>query len=183
MTSSMKLLLHICCAPCFIYPFHQLSARDNLLVEAFFYNPNIHPSKEYLSRRKSVEEFSQKNNITVNYHKYDIENFFRRIALNESAEKRCPICWRMRLEETARFGRENNFDFFSTTLLISPYQNHESIKGIAEDIAEREGIKFYYCDFRNGFRHSQDEARGQNLYRQKYCGCLYSERERYAPER
>lgn len=176
----MKLLLHICCAPCCIYPFQQLTARDNLELTAFFYNPNIHPYSEYLSRRKSVEEFSQKNNLTLNCHKYDIENFFRRVTSNEDNQKRCPLCWRMRLEETARFARESNFDFFSTTLLISPYQNHDSIREIGEDIAEEQGIKFYYCDFRSGFRHSQNEARRHNLYRQKYCGCLYSERERYA---
>jgi hypothetical protein len=112
-----------------------------------------------------------------------MENFFRRIAFNEDSKKRCPICWRMRLEETARFGRENNFDFFSTTLLISPYQNHELIKEIGEDIAKERGIKFYYCDWRGGFYHSQSEARRHNLYRQKYCGCVYSEKERYDKRR
>lgn len=175
----MKLLLHICCAPCSIYPFQQLTVRDNLELAAFFYNPNIHPYSEYLSRRKSVEEFSRKNSLTLNCHKYDIENFFRLVASNEDSRKRCPLCWRMRLEETALFARENNFDLFSTTLLISPYQNHDLVRKIGEGIAKEQGVKFYYCDFRDGFRHSQDEARRHNLYRQKYCGCIYSERERY----
>lgn len=175
----MRLLLHICCAPCVIYPFQELARRNDFVIKAFFYNPNIHPYKEYLSRLKSVEEFSKKSNLAVNYHKYDVEKFFRRITFNEDSKKRCSICLRMRLEETARFGRENNFDFFSTTLLISPYQNHKLIREIGEDIAIDEGIKFYYCDFRAGFYQSQAEARKHNLYRQKYCGCIYSERERY----
>ncbi len=174
----MRLLLHVCCAPCFIYPFQELTTRDNFTLTGFFYNPNIHPYTEYILRRRSVEEFSKKNNLVVNYPKYDMENFFRRIASNEDSQKRCPLCWRMRLEETARFGKENNFDFFSTTLLISPYQNHTLIREIGKDIAKKKGIRFYYCDFRGGFSHSQAEARQHNLYRQKYCGCIYSERER-----
>lgn len=174
----MRLLLHTCCAPCLIYPLRILKEKG-LEVTVFFYNPNIHPLAEYKRRSEAVSALSQNAKIEVLYQDYDIENFFRRIAFKEKKDERCPLCWQMRLEETARFARLNRFASFSTTLLISPYQKHELIKRIGEAIADKENIEFYYQDFREGFKESQSQAHKQNIYCQNYCGCIFSERERF----
>ncbi|MBU4457363.1 MAG: epoxyqueuosine reductase QueH, partial [Candidatus Omnitrophica bacterium] len=92
--------------------------------------------------------------------------------------ERCSLCWELRLLQTADYAKENSFDGFTTTLLISPYQNHEIVKDISERIAKEKGIDFYYEDFRKGFRESQDKAKELDVYRQKYCGCVFSELER-----
>jgi hypothetical protein len=175
----MKLLLHICCGPCLIYPLKSLKAKG-FEVEGFFYNPNIHGMGEYKYRKKAVVEISQIKNIKINYADYDLENFFRAVVGNEGKDKRCPICWRMRLEKAAQFAKENNFEYFTTTLLVSPYQDIELIKSIGEDVAKNHKIKFLYEDFRPGFITAHEEAKELNLYCQRYCGCVYSERERHA---
>lgn len=174
----MKLLLHICCAPCGIYPFKELLKNPDTQVKGFYFNPNIHPREEYLRRRSAVEAYSRDNNLEVIYPDYDPDYFFRKIADSKETPARCRLCWQMRLEETASYAKQNSLDAFSTTLLISPYQDHLVIKKIGQDLAARFKINFYYQDFRTGFRASQDEARGHNLYRQKYYGCKYSEMER-----
>ncbi len=173
----MKLLLHICCAPCAIHPFEELKEFD--AITGFFYNPNIHPYTEYINRKKALEDYSRNRKFPVIFHKYDFENYFRRVSGNEEFGARCGVCWQMRLEETALFGVQNGYNSFTTTLLVSPYQNQEKIKDMGEDLAKKYNISFFYRDFRDGFREAQDKARNENLYRQKYCGCIFSERERY----
>jgi len=172
----MKLLLHICCAPCSIYVVNQCREAVGQ-VTGFYFNPNIYPYQEYLNRQGALEAYSKNAGLEVIYPGYDPEEFFRKINYNEAQPDRCRICWKMRLEKAALYARENGFDSFSTTLLISPYQDHAAVKAIGEELAERSDISFYYRDFRTGFRESQAEARRQNLYRQKYCGCIYSETE------
>ncbi len=174
----MKLLLHICCGPCLIYPLKALKEKG-FEVEGFFYNPNIHGFIEYNNRKKAVEEISRIKNLDTIYGEYDLENYFKAVVNNEEKEKRCPICWRMRLVKAALFAKENNFEYFTTTLLVSPYQDIELIKNIGEDIAKNQKIKFYFEDFRAGFRTAHEEARTRNIYCQRYCGCIYSEKERY----
>lgn len=176
----MKLLLHICCAPCSIYTVEELSKNPSDKITGFYFNPNIYPADEYSRRRSAVEEYTKMLNrmFEIIFPEYDPEEFFRKINYNEARPARCRICWQMRLEETAAFAAANKFDSFSTTLLISPYQDHLVIKAMGEELAKKFNIDFYYADFRTGFRKSQEEARGQNLYRQKYCGCRYSEMER-----
>lgn len=175
----MRLLLHICCAPCVIHPFEELKSKESDTITGLFYNPNIHPYTEYINRRKTLEEYSKRHKITVVFHKYDIENYFRHISGNEEPGTRCRLCWRMRLEETALYGAQNNYDFFTTTLLVSPHQDQKAIKRIAEEMAKKYNIAFLYKDFRDGFRKAQNRAKNENLYRQKYCGCIFSERQRY----
>lgn len=165
-----RLLLHICCAPCAIYPLKEELTPEFDTIEGFFYNPNIYPVEEYLARRKALEEFSRKENLTVHYPEYHPEEL----------KKRCKACYRLRLEGTARFARENNFDSFSTTLLISPYQDQETIREIGEEAARKHKVDFYFSNFRRGFHQSQKEAKEMSLYRQKYCGCKYSKEERDA---
>lgn len=174
----MKLLLHVCCGPCALYPWQKLTGDEGVEVAGFFYNPNIHPAAEYLARRKAVERFSAESGCPVHWGEYDIENFFRAVCGRETEDVRCPVCWELRLRKTAEFARQNGFPTFSTTLLVSPYQSQEKIKAIGDRVAGEVGVSFLYRDFRPGFKWAHEEARQRGYYLQKYCGCVYSERER-----
>lgn len=173
----MKLLLHTCCAPCLIYPLQRLREKG-FEVAGFFYNPNIHPFTEYKIRKQATVDFSKTVNIEIIYPEYNPAEFFRAVNLKESNPGRCSICWSLRLGKTAQAAKEKGFQSFSTTLLVSPYQDQELLKKIGSDIAKVEGLDFYYEDFRPGFKKAHDLAKIQGIYCQKYCGCLYSELER-----
>lgn len=173
----MNILLHICCAPCAIFPVDELK-KEGHKIAGFFYNPNIHPYSEYVKRRDAVEKLAIEKVFNALISDYDVEKYFQFIVFNEAADKRCPVCWWLRLERTALFARDNGFDAFTTTLLGSPYQDHETVKKICEQVAANAGIKFYYKDFRPGFRAGYDEAKAKGIYCQNYCGCIYSEKER-----
>jgi len=173
----LNVLLHICCAPCAIYPVEKLRA-DGGKVAGFFYNPNIHPYSEYIKRKAEVEKYSKASGLNVIYGDYDLEKYFQYIVHNEAAPDRCPVCWWIRLEKTAKFAKENGFDAFTTTLLVSPYQDQDIIKNIGEEVGKSAGIKFHFEDFRPGFKDAHEKARGQGMYCQNYCGCLFSEKER-----
>jgi epoxyqueuosine reductase len=174
----MKLLLHICCGPCALYPIKELLGKKFDKVVGFFYNPNIHPPSEYKRRKDALLEASSKIEFEVIIPGYKMEEYFRKILSKEDSPERCCLCWELRLSETASFAKNNGFDAFTTTLLISPYQDHEKVKKIGEEIANEKGIQFYYQDFRLGFKNGQEQAKKENLYRQKYCGCVFSELER-----
>lgn len=178
MLHAMKLLLHTCCAPCLIYPLERLKEKG-FSVEGFFYNPNIHPFAEYENRKRAIIDFVNKiSKIDITYSEYFPEEYFRSINLKEKTGERCSLCWLLRLKETAKRAKENGFDAFSTTLLVSPYQNQELLKRIGEDVAKDCKIEFYYEDFRPGFRKARDLAKSHGIYCQRYCGCIYSEVER-----
>lgn len=166
----MKLLLHVCCAPCLIYPLEKLEEKG-FRVTGFFYNPNIHPFAEYKNRRQAVENF---NSIEVIYPEYNPKDFFRAVNTKEASSQRCSICWHLRLRKAAQTAKEKGFNSFSTTLLVSPYQDQELLREIGRIISEEEGIGFYYEDFRPGFKQAHDAAKAQGIYCQKYCGCIYS---------
>ena len=173
----MKVLLHLCCGPCLIYPFRKL--RDQgLEVSGFFYNPNIHPISEYNKRKDAVELIAKDSGISVFYEEYNPAEFFQAVNEKEEFPARCSICWALRLKRTAEEAKDKGFDAFTTTLLVSPYQNQELLKSLGEKISRDSGVKFYYEDFRPGFRQAHDEAKTKGIYCQKYCGCLYSEIER-----
>ena len=172
----MNILLHTCCAPCLIYPL-ELLRLEGFEVTGFFYNPNIHPLLEYNERKKALTILNP--GIKLIYPEYLPEEFFRAVNLNEVTPARCAICWRQRLAKTAAIASEKGFKYFSTTLLVSPYQDHELLKKIGNDIAKEVGVEFYYSDFRPGFRKARDEARAKGIYMQKYCGCIYSDIERF----
>ena len=174
----MKLLMHICCGPCSIYPIRQLAGDKFDKVTGFYYNPNIHPLDEYERRKGALRKIEKELGLEVIYPDYRIEEYFRKVALKDDLSDRCRLCWELRLSETADFALKNKFDAFTTTLLISPYQNHELVKDIGKGIAKEKGVEFYYKDFRVGFGESQQEAKRRELYRQKYCGCVFSELER-----
>jgi hypothetical protein len=172
----MKLLLHTCCAPCLIYPLERLK-KEGFEVQGFFYNPNIHPFAEYQNRRQAVEGFSKTSDIEIIYPQYNPAEFFQAVNLKET-NGRCAICWSLRLKATAKAAKEKGFSHFSTTLLVSPYQDQELLKKIGSDISREERIGFCYEDFRTGFKEAHDLAKKQGIYCQKYCGCIYSEIER-----
>ncbi|MDD5679765.1 MAG: epoxyqueuosine reductase QueH [Candidatus Omnitrophica bacterium] len=174
----MKILLHVCCAPCAIHPFRELIKNSANEVTGFFYNPNIHPAEEEKRRRQALTEYAKKDNFGVIFGEYNAEEFFRKVGDKQESPLRCGICWRLRLEKTAETAKSAKFDAFTTTLLVSPYQNQDMIKEIGADCGRKFGVQFIAVDFRGGFRDAQAEARNSGIYRQKYCGCVYSQKER-----
>ncbi|MBI5789108.1 MAG: epoxyqueuosine reductase QueH [Candidatus Schekmanbacteria bacterium] len=173
----MNLLLHICCAPCTVYP-HQQLTQAGVQIKGFFFNPNIHPLQEFKKRLLAVQQLQTITGLPVIYRdEYGLEEFVRQVVFRE--QQRCSFCYFWRLEMVAKTAKEQNCAAFSSTLLYSKYQKHELIKEIAEDIAQKEKIPFYYEDFRRGFSEGINLSRQMQLYRQPYCGCIYSEAERY----
>lgn len=147
-------------------------------MTGLFYNPNIHPFAEYQNRKKAVQDYSKECKVEIIYPEYEPVDYFRVVNMNEDKLERCPICWCQRLKMTAELAREWGFTHFSSTLLVSPYQDQESLKRIGEDISTEEGVGFFYEDFRCGFQGAHDQAKLKGIYCQKYCGCIYSEVER-----
>ena len=173
----MHTLLHICCAPCANQCVVALRT-DGLEVTGLWYNPNIHPFTEYRSRRNCVREYAEQVSLTLlEKNDYALRPFVRAVA--EDIGNRCGKCYEMRLFEAARAAKEGGFDSFTSSLFISPYQNHELMAETAQRAADAFGVEFLYRDFRPYFRAGQDYAREHGFYMQKYCGCVFSEEERY----
>ena len=140
----MKILLHACCGPCACYPTEKLTA-DGIDFDIFWYNPNVHPYKEFKKRLATLRDFCTKGNYSLLIDKsYPIEDTIK--AMLNEPECRCRACYRVRLRRIAKYAAEHGYDTFSTTLLVSPYQKHDFIKEIAQQTAEEFGIKFYYED-------------------------------------
>ena len=169
----MDILLHICCGPCLIYPFSRLKDQG-FKIRGFYYNPNIYPVSEYHRRVEGVKFLSQEFFLDVEYPEHQELDFFQAMDTPELLSQRCVNCWTLRLQKTASQAKRNGFRVFSTTLLVSPYQNHELLKQVGDQIGRKTGVDFYYEDFRAGFKQAQIEAKGKGIYRQKYCGCEYS---------
>jgi len=167
----MKLLLHICCAPCSVYP-TGLFKEEDINFEGLYFNPNIHPIEEFNRRKETLEKYASMENIKVHYR----DDFQQKTweEFEGPGEERCAMCYTIRLDKAASFAKEHGFDAFTTTLLISPYQKHDLIKELGEKLADKYKIQFYYRDFRPGFRKGQQQAKELGLYRQKYCGCIIS---------
>ena len=173
----MKTLLHICCAPCANQPIEVLRG-DGFEVTGFWYNPNIHPFTEYRSRRNCLRDYAAEIELPmIEKNDYALRPFVREVA--DDIAGRCVKCYEMRLFETARQAAEGGFDSFTSSLFISPYQNHELMRETAERAAAEFGVEFLYRDFRPLFRAGQEKARELGFYMQKYCGCVFSEEERY----
>jgi predicted adenine nucleotide alpha hydrolase (AANH) superfamily ATPase len=173
----MKLLLHICCANCGIYPLERIKERGDKVV-GYFFNPNIHPYQEYQKRLESLRQYSENVGLEVVYRdEYLLEEFLRNVS--HRPEERCQYCYSIRLEATAQEAKKRGFDQFSTTLLQSTHQNHQLIKETGERVAKEIGVPFYYEDFRQGWKRGVEVSKAMGLYRQQYCGCIYSEKERY----
>ena len=174
----MKLLLHTCCAPCSVYCIDELRS-ENIEPTVYWFNPNIHPYMEYKARRDCLKEYTNSINVNAIFEEnYGLDDFCKNVV--NSLDTRCQdYCYPVRLEQTAKYAKENGFDTISTTLLVSPYQKHDIIKDLGEVISKKYGVEFLYRDFRVGFRQGQAKARELGLYMQKYCGCVFSEEIRY----
>jgi len=173
----LRLLLHICCGPCATYPAKVLGEAGHD-VHGWFYNPNIHPLAEHGLRLDSVRKLLEHMNLpAIIREEYDVEEYFRRVAFRENT--RCAACYHLRLDKAARDAAEQGFDAFTTTLLVSPYQKHELIREIGRNAGCEHKIEFYYEDFRQGWSQTRQMSRDMGLYRQQYCGCIYSEKERF----
>jgi predicted adenine nucleotide alpha hydrolase (AANH) superfamily ATPase len=164
-----------------VHPFEELTSAGHQPT-GFWYNPNIHPYSEYKRRLDALKEFERASNLDVVYvDSYDLEEHLKRVMID--LERRCWHCFDLRLTKTVEYARENGFDAFTTTLLVSPYQNHEFIKDVGAKLEREHGVKFYGTDFTLGFRDGKQKAHDMGLYMQKYCGCVFSERERYEKKR
>ena len=173
----MNTLLHICCAPCANQCIEMLKS-ESIEVTGYWYNPNIHPFTEYRARRNCLREYAQEIGLPlIEKNDYALRPFVREVA--GDIANRCIKCYEMRLFETAKAAKENGFDSFTSSLFISPYQNHELMKEVAERAAAEYGVEFLYRDFREVFKAGQTFAREHEFYMQKYCGCVFSEEERY----
>lgn len=198
----MNILLHICCSNCSLYPVKTLR-EEGITFTGFWFNPNIHPLEEYGSRLDSVKTLSDRWNIDMIYHEaYTPEDYFRMFGINDKNlinnirsngsgssngwndlnippfPERCRSCYMLRLEKTAELAKEQGFDAFSTTLLISPYQDFEGIADTGHQLAEKYDIHFHLRDYRPYFRDAMALSKELGLYRQKYCGCIFSKKER-----
>ena len=174
-----RILLHVCCGPCGTYTIQRLR-EEGFQVTGFWYNPNIHPWQEHQQRRESVQKYAEAVDLLVIWHKqYEMPLYLRAVAGHERFRERCRICYRMRLEKTAQVAAESGFDAFTTTLLISPHQDQAMIRQIGEEVAEEWEVEFYFENFRRGWSERGRLTHEHGLYRQQYCGCIYSEWERY----
>ncbi len=177
----MKLLLHICCAPCSVACVKQLRAKGIEPV-GHWYNNNIHPFTEYRARRNCLVEYAKSINMElVVEDEYGLRPFVQAVAAN--IDNRCGYCYASRLARTAQYAAELGFDAFCTTLTVSPYQNTPLIFETGEKLAQKFGVKFAPYDFSPYYREGQNEARELGLYMQKYCGCIFSEEDRYCKKR
>lgn len=176
----MDLFLHTCCGPCACFTTQRL-LEEGLEPTLFFYNPNIHPYQEYQRRLEGLTQLANIRSLQlVQEPGYELEAFLKNVA--SEPQSRCVHCYQVRLSKTAAKAKELGFNLFSTTLLISPYQNRDLICTIGHELAQKYELSFYDEDFRPGFRQSQVMAKEYNLYRQGYCGCIYSEKDRYYKE-
>ena len=178
--SPMKVLLHICCAPCAIYPLDTLRS-SGVDVDGYFFNHNIHPYQEYCRRLDTLREYSSLVGLKLVCHdEYRLEEFLAATAAKP--EERCRYCYVSRLERSAATAAELGYQAFTSTLLYSRYQQHELIRQEGELAAERHGVRFLYHDYRSGWQQGIAASKELGLYRQQYCGCIYSEKDRYHPK-
>lgn len=173
----MKILLHICCAPCAVYTVEKLR-NEGHDIAGFFYNPNIHPYTEYKRRFATLEAFAEREKLQIiASSEYNIEEFLRNVVFRET--NRCEYCYYDRLKQTAFTALREHFESFTTTILYSLYQKHNLVKDIGEHVGKEVGVPFYYYDFRVGWKEGIRKSKDMGLYRQPYCGCIYSEKERF----
>ena len=174
----MNILLHICCANCAIYPVAVLREQQHE-VTGFFYNHNIHPYQEFRKRLETTADYATHANLPLVVHEeYLLDEFLANVALQP--KNRCHYCYRSRLRQTAEKARDLGADAFTTTLLYSRYQNHSAIVDYGQQLAREFQLTFHYEDYRAGWNEGIKISRQMGLYRQQYCGCIYSERDRYA---
>ncbi|MBO4326435.1 MAG: epoxyqueuosine reductase QueH [Clostridia bacterium] len=182
---SGNVLMHICCGPCSLFCIDEFRRLlPDAALKGLFANPNIHPYDEFVRRAGSTAAAADYKHLEVDflpyYDRLSWEEFVRSDGKEqpqgEPDGERCAMCYKVRMELTAQHAKAHGFDAITSTLFVSPYQNHELLKAVCAETAEKHGLDFVYIDFRTGFRKGQAEAREIGLYRQKYCGCIRSER-------
>ena len=177
----MRILLHICCGNCAIYPVKMLR-EQNHQIAGYFYNHNIHPYQEFSKRLETTRQYAAQVELPVSYNEdYRLEEFLAAVAQNP--ENRCEYCYQSRLQATAREAKKLGFEGFTTTLLYSRFQKHQEIVAYGEQLAEQYNLTFHYEDFRVGWNEGIRISKQMGLYPQQYCGCIYSEKDRYAPRK
>ena len=175
-----KLLIHTCCAPCLIAPYQKLK-EAGYEISAFWFNPNIHPLLEYQKRRDALRDYSQTEGFElIEQGQYALVEFLNSTLSDISA--RCEYCYRTRIEGTAKIAAEGGFDAFSSTLLYSRYQKHEDIIAFSKEMAEKYKVDFFYEDWRALWQEGIRLSKAAGMYRQQYCGCIFSEEERYSEQ-
>ena len=176
------LLLHACCAPCSSAVLEYL--YEHFKITLFFYNPNISPESEFNYRLEELKRliiemnFNDIEIVVPDYDNNEFETLAKGLEDLPEGDKRCKKCYRLRLMKTAEYAKENGFDYFTTTLSVSPYKNAQLLNEIGEELEKDYGINYLYSDFkkREGYKRSCELSRQYNLYRQNYCGCIYSKR-------
>ena len=178
-----SILLHSCCAPCSSHVISTLTPYFNITI--LYYNPNIEPYEEYLKRKEEeirfLKEYPNINKLDIIDCDYDNDKFKTMSKGLEDAPEggaRCFKCYRLRLEKTAEIAKEKGYDYFGTTLTVSPYKNSSKLNEIGEELEKEYNVKYLYSDFKkkNGYKHSIELSKEYNLYRQDYCGCVFSKR-------
>ena len=174
-----EMLLHVCCANCVLHPINTLKDRFNITL--YFYNPNIHPEEEYKKRLEDIKRISKIEELPLIIDRYDTECWFGLTDPYKDEPEgsgRCEVCFSMRMEKTAETASAGNFDIIATTLSVSPHKNSESINKTGEEAAKKHDIAFYIANFKkkNGFRKTTEMGKKYAIYRQDYCGCIYSMR-------
>ncbi|HUJ90086.1 MAG TPA: epoxyqueuosine reductase QueH [Syntrophorhabdales bacterium] len=176
----MKVLLHICCGPCTIYPLRVLREQGHE-VSGYFFNPNIHPYSEFVKRRDTLAAFAKNAALPLAIDdRYELQSYLK--GALDYGRDRCLFCYRMRLAQAFTQGGESGVDAVTTTLLYSKYQRHADIVAIASELSEEYDLPFLYEDFRVGWAEGVTESKKLNMYRQKYCGCVFSELETHKRE-
>lgn len=171
-----KLLMHTCCGPCSTYVIKKLREEGYNDITSYWYNLNIHPYAEYKLRLESLQKYTEMVNVPLIIEDYyGLREFTQNVV--SYIDGRCSYCYRKRLETAVKYAKENGYDCFTTTLLVSIYQKHDEIIKVCKELAKEYDIRFVYFDFREGFYEGQKMAREAGLYMQKYCGCIYSEYE------
>ena len=173
----MKVLMHSCCGPCTIYPLEVLRDEGHIVM-GYYYRHNIHPYTECLRRQETLEHYAAEQKLRVIIQEgYDMEGFIRNVAFRE--KERCRYCYHDRLRAAALVARKGKFDAFTSTLLYSRHQKHDLIHEMGDAIGRETGVPFFYRDFRVGWKVGIETSKKLGMYRQPYCGCIYSEKERY----
>lgn len=177
----MNILLHICCGPCAIMP-AMLLQEEGYAIRGYFNNPNIHPLAEYIKRREGAGQCAEKLSFPIEFEDdaWNLPRWLERQLPKAESRDRCNFCIASRLDATAKKASELNLPAFSTSLLYSRYQPHEFIAEAGKKVASRYGLEFIYRDFRTNWQEGIDISKVWELYRQQYCGCIFSETERYA---
>ena len=179
-----KLLLHACCAPCSSAVLERLSSFFDITI--LFYNPNITDSKEYQKRKQELERFLKEVNYNIklfpcSYEKEEFLKSTKGFEKEKEGGKRCYLCYQLRLNKTAEIAKKHHFDYFTTTLSISPHKNAKWLNEIGKTLEDEYKVSYLYSDFKKkeGYKRSIILARKYNLYRQNYCGCIYSKIEKH----